>query len=153
MSKIVDRHLLFGAAVAQVIMQDKPLYIKERPESQNNLFEFCTSVGHSLVLFKYSTKNRSPWQFTLPRKQMGLLIDCETSVYADKRFTALICGLDGVCLVDLMQLTQLVDVDQAQSGLSVRRPRSGSYRVSGPKRVKIAGAVPRNRWTKEIVGV
>ena len=151
-SRITDRHLLFGAAVAQIIMEDKALFIKERPESQNTLFEFRATEGHALVLFKYSTKTRSPWQFTLPASQLALLEDCNVSVVAKRRFAALICHLDGICLLDLTEIHTLTDLDATQFSISVSRSPRGSYRVSGPRKVTLPKSIPRKRWTREIVG-
>lgn len=143
---------MFGAAVAQVIMRNRALYVKERPESQNNFFEFRAVEAHTLVLFKYSTRTKPPWHFNISESQLQLLEDCDAAVAKPLRFAALICHLDGICLLDLPQLATLIGNRSVQNGISVWRPPRGSYRVRGPGRVALENPVPRSRWTAAIVG-
>jgi hypothetical protein len=146
-----DRQLLFGAALAQLVMRNWPVMIRERQESENNLFEFSSGGGKALVLFKYATRPKSPWQFTVTTTQRSLIHSESINVPLERRFLALICHLDGVCLISLSEFDSIASADVDQVGLSVARPESGSYRVSGPGRTELPGTIPRTRWTKEIL--
>jgi hypothetical protein len=149
--RFADRHLLFGAAFAQLVMRNYPIMVKERPESENNLFEFSCGGGKALVLFKYSTRPKSPWSFTVTSQQVSLIDDTQIQVPFDRRYLALICHLDGVCLLSHAEFGAITAPGSIQYGISVARPENGSYRVNGPGRVELDRRIPRNRWTKEIL--
>jgi hypothetical protein len=149
--RFADRHLLFGAAFAQLVMRNYPIMVKERPESDNNLFEFSCGGGKALVLFKYSTRVKSPWYFNVASAQSRTVGDSQISIPLERRYLALICHLDGVCLLSHAEYVSISDEKTEQNNLSVSRPESGSYRVSGPGRVPLDRTVARTRWTKEIL--
>lgn len=146
-----DRHLLFGAALAQLVMRNWPIMIRERPESDNNLFEFSSGGGKALVLFKYATQPKSPWHFTVTGAQVSAISEPSIAVSTERRFLALICHLDGVCLLGMNEFVSITTPGAEQYGLSVARPTNSSFRVSGPGRVALDGVIPRTRWTKEIL--
>ena len=146
-----DRELLFGAALAQLVMRNWPVMIKERPETENNLFEFHSGGGKALVLFKYATQRKTPWYFTVTGSQITVLSSATITVLDTRRYLALICHLEGVCLLSLAEFTGLVTPGSEQYGLSVSRPPNGQFRVSGPGKATLDRAIPRSRWTKEIL--
>ena len=84
--RFTDRHLLFGAALAQLVMRNWPIMVRERPESDNNLFEFSSGGGKALALFKYATQPKSPWHFTVTGSQASTLTDATIQVPFERRF-------------------------------------------------------------------
>jgi hypothetical protein len=145
-----DRELLFGAAIAQLCMRSWPVLIRERAESQNTLFQISSGGGKALVLFKYSTAAKSPWHFTVTTAQYGLLAEPDLVCPQERRYMALICYLEGVCLLSNDEFLTIATPSE-DANLTVSRPPGGRFRVGGPGRRELASPIPRSRWTKEIL--
>jgi hypothetical protein len=152
-SRFHDRHLLFGAALAQLVSHGRPVTIHERPDGDNSLFDIRSGAISSLVLLKYATRAKSPWYFTLTEDQLALLSAVHLHYAMERRFMALVCHLDGVCLLSLAQFNQLVQPgsDAVGWGISISRPPRGQYRVCGPARRRLDVAIARSRWVAEIL--
>jgi hypothetical protein len=148
-----SRTMLFGAAIAQLAMSNRPITIQEFPDGDNSFFEIGCDDVHSLVLFKYATKPKSSWPFTVTRSQLDSLTNADRNISGHRRFFALVCRMDGVCLLSLPEFHRVVTPEPLdyQWGLSVSRPSGGSYRVSGPGRKKLPRTVPRTRWATAIL--
>jgi hypothetical protein len=147
-----DRALLVGAALAQLATTGRPVTIHERPGLERCLFDVNSEAASSSVLFKYATRRKSPWQFTVSREQLEALRGRAPLLPPSRRFFALICHTDGVCTISLQDFLEIVKVrrQDRQWGLSVSRPESTQYRVSGPGRQMLDRAIPRSRWTTVI---
>ena len=148
--KFSDRELLFGAAIAQLCMRNWPVLIRERAESQNTLFQISSGGGKALVLFKYSTAAKSPWHFTVTKAQYGMLAEPNLACPQERRYMALICYLEGVCLLSSDEFLTIASPSE-DANLTVSRPHGGQFRVGGPGRKELDSAIPRSRWTKEIL--
>jgi hypothetical protein len=148
--KFSDRELLFGAAIAQLCMRNWPVLIRERAESQNTLFQISSGGGKALVLFKYSTAAKSPWHFTVTSAQYGLLAEPGLECPKERRYMALICYLEGVCLLSSDEFLTIASPSE-DNNLTISRAHGGQFRVNGPGRTELASAIPRSRWTKEIL--
>lgn len=148
--KFSDRELLFGAAIAQLCMRNWPVLIRERAESQNTLFQISSGGGKALVLFKYSTAAKSPWHFTVTTAQYGMLSERDLACPQERRYMALICYLEGVCLLSNDEFLSIGSSSE-DIALTVSRPHGGQFRVSGPGRKELESTIPRSRWTKEIL--
>jgi hypothetical protein len=148
-----SRTMLFGAAIAQLAMSNRPITIQEFPSGDNSLFEISSDDVHSLVLFKYAAKPKSPWPFTVTRSQLDILTNADRNVSGHRRFFALVCRIDGVCLLSLSEFHRIVTPDSLdyQWGLSVSRPAGGSYRVNGPGRRRLDRTIARTRWATSIL--
>jgi hypothetical protein len=147
-----DRALLIGASFAQLATTGRALTIHERPGLERCLFDIRSEGAESSVLFKYSTRRKSPWYFTVTREQLDALRGRAPALPPSRRYFALVCHTDGVCLVSLDDFFEIVSVrrEDQQWGLSVSRPQSTQYRVSGPGREMLDRTIPRSRWTTEI---
>jgi hypothetical protein len=147
-----DRALLIGASLAQLATTGRPVTIHERPGLERCLFDILSDGAVSSVLFKYSTRRKSPWQFTVTREQLDALRGRAPALPYSRRYFALVCYTDGVCLVSLDDFLEIVKVQRKdlQWGVSVSRGHSTQYRVSGPGRELLERTVPRSRWTTEI---
>jgi hypothetical protein len=147
-----DRALLIGASLAQLATTGRAVTIHERPGLESCLFDIRSDGAVSSVLFKYSTRRKSPWYFTVTREQLEALRGRAPDLPPSRRYFALVCHTDGVCLVSLDDFDEIVTVrrQENQWGLSVSRPRSSQYRVSGPGKELLDRAVPRSRWTTAI---
>lgn len=145
-----DRALLMGGALAQLAMTGRAVTIHERPGVERCLFDIQADVVSS-VLFKYSTRKKSPWYFTVTREQLEALRNRAPRLPESRRYFALVCHIDGVCLISLDDFSEIVRVhrDDSQWGVSVSRPRSAQYHVRGPARRVLERAIPRSRWTTE----
>jgi hypothetical protein len=146
-----DRALLIGASLAQLATTGRPVTIHERPGLERCLFDIMSDGAVSSVLFKYSTRVKTPWQFTVTREQFEALRGRAPALPYSRRYFALVCHMDGVCLISLDEFLEIVSVrrQDVQWGLSVSRPQSAQYRVSGPGRQQLDRSVPRSRWTTE----
>lgn len=150
-----DRALLMGAALAQLAVTGRPVTIHERPGLERSLFDIGSNEALASVLFKYSTRRKSPWHFTVTREQLEALRGRAPTLPLSRRYFALVCHTDGVCLLSLEDLFEIVSIrrDETQWGLSVSRPQSAQYRVSGPGREALDRTIPRSRWTTELFEV
>jgi hypothetical protein len=153
MATLNDRALLMGGALARLAMTGRPVTIHERPGVERCLFDICADARVSSVLFKYSTRRKSPWHFTVTREQLEALENRAPALPLSQRYFALVCYTDGVCVISLEDFFEIVSIrrDDTQWGLSVSRPRSAQYRVSGPGREVLGRAIARSRWTTELV--
>lgn len=148
-----DRALLIGASLAQLATTGRPVTIHERPGLESCLFDIHSEGATSSVLFKYSTRRKSPWYFSVTREQLEALSKRAPALPPSRRFFALVCYTDGVCLVSLDDFYEVATVRRQDEywGLSVSRPPSSSYRVSGPGREILQRTIARTRWTTEML--
>ena len=58
--------LLMGAALAQLALTGRPVTIHERPGLERSLFDIGANDALASVLFKYSTRRKSPWSELVP---------------------------------------------------------------------------------------
>jgi hypothetical protein len=142
-----------GGALTQLAMTGRAVTIHERPGVERCLFDIRTDQNVSSVLFKYSTRVRSPWYFSVTRDQLEALKNRAPALPPTRRYFALVCHTDGVCALSLDEFFQVVSIrrDDSQWGLSVSRSRSTQYRVSGPGRQALDHTIARSRWTTELI--
>jgi len=111
----------WGAAIVRLL--DHP-----RCESLNKIaFGYLVNSTHFIVL-KYSTKSRTPWQFTFGGDEIHTLANS-----ADRYKSVvigLVCGGDGVCAIAWNQAEKLLS--GKPGSISVRRKFHGRYGVAGP---------------------
>jgi hypothetical protein len=154
-SSFNDRVLLIGAALAQLAMTGHAVTIHERPGLESCLFDIKSDGFSASVLFKYSTRRKSPWYFTVAREQFEALRGRAPVLPLSRRYFALVCHMDGVCLISLEEFLEIVTVKRSESqwGLSVSRPQASRFRVSGPGRESLDRTIARSRWTTEFFAV
>jgi hypothetical protein len=92
------------------------------------------------VLLKYTTKGRSPWQFTFSTEDVARLQ--HTPDGADRVVQAFVCGGDGVCTISAESALELLG--NAAGAISVRRKFHAWYGVGGP-----AGSLERKIAPKQ----
>ena len=113
-------------------------------------YEIRSGDATLLVVFKYSTKKRSPWQFSFASPQVDALHELRALNPTLPLAFAFVCHTDGVCGVFLEELGSIglgIDI-LAGSNVSVSRPRAGSYWISGPGRTRMRRSIPQNRWSR-----
>jgi len=123
-----------GAAIIQVI-QDSRCHAIEKIDSGYLI------NGERPVAIKYTTKEHSPWRFTVNDDDITRF-DTALAHYGDL-ILALVCGGDGVCALSWRS-------DRAVLGglpgwLAVKRSFNGCYAVSGSQG-ELARKVAINRW-------
>lgn len=96
------------------------------------------------VLFKYSTKNRSPWGFTLSEAEQLLL---QRRATAEAVVLAFICGADGIAAVPYESLALIASPRNASVHIACYRRHGEHYEVNGPDGV-LEGKVPPSRWQR-----
>lgn len=108
--------------------------------------DFGYQINERIFVFlKYTTKSRSPWQFTFSREDVGRLSSLVSSYR--KIVIALICGGDGICAVPWVDVEELI---KGEAGwLSVRRNFNKRYGVTGPAG-KLGKKVSRSEWPSVI---
>ena len=94
-----------------------------------------------ILAIKYSTKARSPWQFTFSKDDISRLsaANLEFGVCS----VALVCGGDGVCALSWETLSALLG--DAPGSIAAKRAFAGCYAVSGPTG-SLRSKVAMNRW-------
>jgi hypothetical protein len=100
--------------------------------------------GRVSVLFKHSTKVRSPWGFTFTSDEQRLL----EKRAADFRTTiGLICGADGVATVDYQSYLSVAALRQSAVHISCYRRHGEHYEISGPDGTLSRKIAPAN-WQR-----
>jgi hypothetical protein len=122
-------HLLARQGCIKSIQYNSPFFI-----INDNVF----------ALLKYSTKNRSPWAFTLTRDEQTWLSALESS---NRVFVGLICGSDGVAALGLNELLAIARKRDVAVHLSCHRNYSEHYEVKGPDGI-LGRKVAPSAWRK-----
>lgn len=98
--------------------------------------------GCAVVCIKYSTKARSPWQFTLTADDVE---NCGNAAAEGRQcVVAFVCGGDGICAVPWHEVDDLIAAKPG-SGIAAKRAFNGCYSVSGPSGT-LKRKVARNQW-------
>jgi len=146
-----DKELLHGAALMRLFSNGDSITAHELPDCAD-AYELRSGNHRAVVLMKYSTSKKSPWHFTFSTQQVAAI-----KLIGDSAITSvslgLICHVDGVCCLQMEELPSLgltLD-DLAGCAISVRRPRNGSYWVTGPGRHRMERSIPQNRWSSALV--
>lgn len=95
---------------------------------------FFTANSDTLLLLKYSTKNRSPWNFTFTHSEQRLLEESRP----DHKIIALICASDGVAALRYEDYRRIAPRAAATVHIACTRLYGEHYEVSGPE-----GSLPR----------
>ena len=96
------------------------------------------------VLFRYSTKNRSPWQFQFSILDHALL---ETESNKSKVVVGLICGADGIVALSYEKYAELKKSSDVSISISCYRNHGEHYEISGPNGV-LDGKISPSTWQK-----
>ena len=98
--------------------------------------------GRAAVCVKYSTKARSPWQFTLTADEVD---NCGSAAAEGRQcVVAFVCGGDGICAVPWHEVNGLI-AGKAGAGISAKRAFNGCYSLTGPNG-PLKRKVARNQW-------
>lgn len=97
-----------------------------------------------LILFKYSTRGRSPWGFTFMPDEQKLL---QEKGYDFKIVIGLICGSDGVATLSCDDYLKVAIPKSSAIHVSCYRKHGEHYEVNGPDG-RLNGKVPPSRWQR-----
>ena len=128
MSPTAEYHFFHGAALSLIVAENRFTSINRASRLGSN----CYIVNHDGGLFiKHASNDNSPWLFNFsPENQED--IRNLFNRYTDKTFLALVCGRDGVCLLQYGYYAAAIDENfTEQEFLTVERPLGGGYRVHG----------------------
>lgn len=124
-----------GVVLRQVVAHaDVPIRISPfRKAGRISAFILNEKIG---ILVKHSTKRLSPWQFTF---QVEHCVEIrELGATRVDSYVAFVCGTDGVVLITVDALRQLVDLNSRNvQWVRVDRSRRSMYGVHGS-----SGALP-----------
>ncbi len=142
-----NKELLHGAVIVDLILSGEAISVRCAKDRHSDAYEVRGRDRSLLLVVKYSTKKKSPWQFSFGTQQVAELRELIGLYPRRPIMVAFVCHIDGVCAV---RLEELASIGLPLEGLvgasvSVRRPRGGSYWVSGPGREKMDRAIPQNR--------
>lgn len=147
---IRDEELLHGAAMVRLIESgdatkttvtfDKGLHL--------SLYRVGRAGQSAGVLMKLSTGRRSPWSFTFTPSELEAVTRYRERYPRDPFYFALVCNRDGICCAPLEVVEGLLDSGETLEWkrIGVRRPRGGSYWLSGPGRVQHERSIPMSDW-------
>lgn len=90
---------------------------------------FFVLNDRSLLLLKYSTKNRTPWAFTFSASEQALLAQRAATTTI---FIGLICGADGVAAIDYQSFRTVARMKDGAIHIACYRRRGEHYEVCGP---------------------
>ena len=142
-----NQELFHGAAFARLFRLAASATVTHAAEIHPSAYRIEIAGRRSAILFKVNrVRKKSPWQFTFTQAEHAALCLFHHDFPDHRRFVALICRLDGVCCLSEDQLFLVLNAMLDGRAVSVRRPRRGSYRVSGPDGVRLRQAVPQGAW-------
>jgi hypothetical protein len=95
-----------------------------------------------LILFKYSTRNRSPWAFTFTLDERTLL---ETKAKSSDIVLGLGCGSDGIAAITYEEFGTVAASPRSPAHISCYRDHGEQYEVNGPAG-RLDRKVPPSRW-------
>jgi hypothetical protein len=133
---IRKHHFYEGAALSMLIRAAGTMLV----EFQEPFFV----VDERLVLYlKYSTKVRSPWNFTFTLEEQILLADPASRVTPT---IALICGEDGVAVLSIEDYGSIVNAERNTAAHVACFRRHGEYyEISGPNGV-LGTKIAPSKW-------
>jgi len=99
---------------------------------------------HLLVLFKYSTRGRSPWGFTFTADEQVLLQEKASQL---KTVIALICGSDGVAALTCEAYLGIAAPRKSAVHIACYRQHGEHYEVNGPDG-RLDGKVSPSNWRR-----
>lgn len=125
-----DEYERFQGAVLRRIIVGAHAAVRVAPferDGRVNAYVLDERIG---LFVKHSGKRMSPWSFTFHLDQVADLLDLEAAF--PKSFVAFVCGEDGVAVLDVGTLHELVTFEDSESAWVrvSRKPRS-MYDVHG----------------------
>lgn len=111
-------------------MSHSPLQIWRHACPSNGAY-ILSGVGSMAGLYiKYSTKRMSPWRFSFTAPHQSEINDLKAN--CGEVFVALVCGQDGVVVLNFQELKQILDHNFEESEwVSVQRGRRQMFSVRG----------------------
>ena len=139
---ISDHELLHGAALLKLIEHVPQVSIRHHAMIHPSLYVLERGEIIRAVLLKFSTRRKSPWQFTFSQQEESAIVAFKNSNLDISLHFGLVCHKDGVCCVDYSDLMNLMpDGTVASRRIGVARQPSGSYHLSGPDRQRFSRTV------------
>lgn len=130
-----------GAALAALLRSEREVCIRFKAP-----FFVLNHTRH--VYLKYSTKGRSPWQFTFAPDEQSLLRETGSTATVT---LALVCGSDGVAALELVNFERICATRHSSITVSCYRQHRENYRIRGPDGWH-AGTVAPSAWTRVLKG-
>jgi len=142
--KIQEQDIYHGPALMHVV---------EHP-SFKALNKASKVYGHYLIntdrhLFvKYSTKKKSPWQFTFNPIDFKAMVS--NNIKGAKVYIALVCGRSTICALTISELNDIVDLTaKSVQTVTVKVPSGGSCHVHGSDG-ELKNAVAHNAFPTKV---
>lgn len=137
-----EYHFYHGAALSQIVSEGEFTGLARLSECGSGAYAINHDKG---VYIKHSTKSDGPWQFTFSQDHQKGIRNMFRK-YGDKTYIVLVCGEEGICLLDYGEYAGAIDENfKEQEYLSVDRPEGGGFRVRGAGG-KINRVIPLSRF-------
>lgn len=139
--KIQEQDTYHGSGLVQIV--EHPSF-KALNRGSNKYGHYLINTDRH-VFAKYSSKKKSPWQFTFQPDDLN-----EIRKAGQKTFAMLVCGKETVCALTLDEIGQVLDLDSinAQS-ITVEIPKGGSCHVKGTTG-KLTKTIPHNAFPQKL---
>lgn len=98
---------------------------------------------NSLVILKYSTKSKTPWQFTFSKNDLDNIVNSYSANI--NIYVVLICASDGLCALKCQETLKLLN--DKPGVICIKRKFNEQYKVYGPGG-QLVNKVSFNRWPK-----
>src|SRR5207248_497161 len=146
--------LLHGAALLRLLDAGVQVSVCKAADVHSSAYVVEAGERRVALLLKYSTKKKSPWQFTFTEGEAAALAALAESYPDHERLLLLVCHLDGVCCLPHDRLGELIEDPLAPAGqaISVSRTEGTSYRITGPGRLRMRGTIPVSDWPRCVFG-
>ena len=142
-----DQDLFLGAAFTDIFRETGSVTVIHAHQIHPSAYRMESGGRKIAVLFKVNrVRKKSPWQFTFTAAENSALAQFRLDHPEHSRFVVLICRLDGACCLSEEQLLSVTGGELDNRAVSVKRPREGSYHVSGPDGRKLKGTIPMKAW-------
>jgi hypothetical protein len=124
-----DYELYHGVVLRQIVI-GAPYGARIKPFEREGRINAYAINGRIGLFIKHSSKRITPWPFTFHLDQVSDLLDLEATY--PQTFIAFVCGTDGLVVLDVATLHQLVSFQESETAwIRVSRKPRSMYSVAG----------------------
>lgn len=140
--RIQQKDYYHGAALTQIVEHPSFKALNKADEKYGHY-----KINHDVrLMVKITSSEDDPWQFTVNASDLATIREDINS--GDKFYLCLVCGLNTICLLDSVQIQQLLNLSSKnQQWLRVKN--TGSLRISSSQ-TELSGTIPHNAFPNKM---